>query len=188
MAGRRQSVLITSVGLTKQFALLAFPFTHLTSPGNLCNLKLVDQKKLALIIVVLLSVVGAGALFFYGTNKLGKLPSGGREIVPPTYTSPTISQEIPTLTPERIEIISKLETHTVVIQNKAFSPENLTIKLHDQVEWQNKDNETCQIKGEGWGDVPIGPGESFTQAFETVGIFTYSCALHPELTGIVVVE
>jgi len=140
----------------------------------------VDQKKQLALIVVLLLIIGGGALFLYGQSKLGRPPAERREIIP--------IQEIPTLSPERKEIISKVETNTVIIQNKSFSPQNLTIKLHDQVEWQNKDNETFQIKGEGWGDVPIGPGESFTQAFETPGTYSYSCALHPDLTGTIVVE
>lgn len=143
------------------------------------------DKKTIIIIAVLLLLVGGGGLFIYFQRKPAKQPS---VVTPPAFTTPAVSEEIPTLSPERIEIISKLETHVVVIQNKSFSPPTLTIKLHDQVEWQNKDTETFQIKGENWGNVPIEPGESFTQSFETAGTFSYSCALHPEITGTIVVE
>lgn len=143
-----------------------------------------EQKKLLFLGGVFVLLIGGVGLFIYFQNKPAKQPS----VVPPTYTTPAVSEEIPTLSPERMEIIRELETHVVAIQNKSFSPPTLTIKLHDQVEWQNKDTETFQIKGENWGNVPIEPGESFTRAFETAGTFSYSCALHPETTGTIIVE
>lgn len=150
-----------------------------------------QKKKIALIaaLALLILIIGGG-LFFLGGKKLLKPPKGEEETVfpLPVETTTTISEEIPTLSPERKEIISKLETHVVVIEKKSFSPQNLTIKLHDQVEWQNKDNETFQIKGQGWGDVPIEPGEVFSQPFENAGTFPYSCALHPDLKGTIVVQ
>lgn len=160
------------------------------------KLELMDQKKkLTLIagVVLLILVIGLGGLLFFGGGKLTLpfVPSGEqeREITspPPAQVSPP-GGEAPALTPERLEIISKIENHVVTIQNQSFSPVNLTIKPHDQVEWQNKDNENYQITGEGWGNVPIGPGESFTQSFETAGTYSYSCTLHSELTGTIVVE
>lgn len=96
--------------------------------------------------------------------------------------------ELPTLSPEEKEIISKLENHVVVIEDQSFDPKDLTIKPHDQVEWQNEDGETYQIKGDDWGDVPIEPGESFTQAFATPGTYTYGCLLHPDLSGTIIVK
>lgn len=154
-----------------------------------------QKKKLALIISIalLILIISGVVLSFRGQKKLPSpsVPAEEREIeielTPPAETTPPPGGEIPTLSPERKAIISKVETHVIVIQNKSFSPQNLTIKLHDQVEWQNKDNETYKIKGEGWGNVPIGPEESFTKAFETAGTYPYSCALHPDLTGTIVV-
>jgi len=145
----------------------------------------ISNKKILIGIAVLL-VVGS-ITFFVVTRYLSFAPKQPSTALTEVETE-VIPASIPPLTSERREIISNLETHVVTVQNSSFSPQSLTIKLHDQVEWQNKDNETHQIKGEDWGNVPIEPGESFTQAFETAGIFTYSCALHLEMTGTIVVE
>lgn len=146
-----------------------------------------DKKTLATLVILLFIIVaisvGTREYLSLSSKKLSTEPTEvERQVVPEGRVA------TPTFTPEKKEIISKLETHIVIIQNKSFSPANLTIKLHDQVEWQNKDSETYKIKGEDWGNVPIEPGESFTQAFETAGTFSYSCALHPELSGTIVVE
>jgi len=94
----------------------------------------------------------------------------------------------PTLSPEQIEVISKIETHTVEIANGQFNPSTLNIKTHDQVMWQNKDGKTHKIIGENWGNVPIENGENFTQAFDTPGTYPYSCALHPKMKGTIIVK
>lgn len=154
----------------------------------------ISNKKILVVAFIALLLVGS-ITFLVVTRYLSLAPKQPltepteveRQVVPSPILTPE-REEIPTLTPERKEIISKIETHTVTIQNRTFSPASLTIKLHDQVEWQNKDSETYKIKGEDWGNVPIEPGESFSQAFETAGTYSYSCALHPEMTGTIVVE
>lgn len=95
---------------------------------------------------------------------------------------------LPTKTPEEIKIISKIETKTVVVKNSKFDPETLMVKLHDQVVWKNEDTVNHKVKGEGWGNVPIGPGENFTQAFDKAGTYPYICALHPTMTGTIIVK
>ena len=149
-----------------------------------------DTGNKKLLVVGIVALLFVGSLTFLMLTKYSFLLPKQPLTKPTEFEGEVIPTEppLPTLSPEELEIISKLETQIIVIQNKSFSPTNLTIKLHDQVEWQNKDNETYQITGEGWGNVPIEPGESFTQAFETTGTYTYSCALHPDLTGTIVVK
>jgi plastocyanin len=144
------------------------------------------DKRLLIILIVVALGAGITVLLLIMTRPASRLTPTTQ---PTDFNQEIIQEEsIPTLSPEEIEIISKLETHVVTLENDSFSPQNLTIKHHDQVEWQNKDQETYQIKGEEWGDVPIEPGESFTQAFDQVGVYSYSCPLHPDLTGTIVVE
>lgn len=148
-------------------------------------MKNLGEKKILIVGIVVAMVIVAGAVFV--TQIMPSAP----KIEAPSTLAPVEEEpveEIPTLTPERIEIISKIETHEVSIQNNTLNPATLTIKLHDQVMWKNNGSEDYQIVGEDWGNVPIAPGESFTQAFEEAGTFTYSCALHPELTGTIIVQ
>lgn len=128
-------------------------------------------------IVAVISLV-----FFWQKKAFPKPPS-----LPSTFSPTPEHFVIPTKTPQEIEIISKIETHTVEIENDKFNPPQLQIKLHDQVVWVNKNNKTHKITGEGWGNVPIENGESFTQAFDEPGTYSYSCALHPEMRGSVTV-
>lgn len=94
----------------------------------------------------------------------------------------------PTLTPERIEIIKKMETLEVSIKSSGFDPAELRVKLHDQVTWTNNDSKNHKVAGSDWGKVTIGPGERYTKAFEKAGTFEYSCGLQPELKGKIIVE
>jgi len=93
-----------------------------------------------------------------------------------------------TLTPEEEKIIAQIKTHKVLIENGKLSPPNLTIKLYDQVEWENKDEKACQLEGEGWGNIPLQPGKRFTQSFEKTGLYPYSCGSDPQLRGTITVE
>jgi len=128
-------------------------------------------------------VIAVALLVFYQQQK--KSVSSPLKETPPTVQESTAP---PTLSPEQIEIISKIETHTVEIVNGQFNPSTLNIKAHDQVVWKNKDGKTHKVTGENWGNVPIENGESFTQSFDTPGTYPYSCALHPEMKGIIIVK
>ncbi|PIS13891.1 hypothetical protein COT65_01720 [Candidatus Shapirobacteria bacterium CG09_land_8_20_14_0_10_47_13] len=144
-----------------------------------------DKQKLSLGIF---GVVGVITLVLIGAlvtkqNQVspGTTTPGQNELAP---TSPPL----PTKTAEEIKIISQIETKVVTIKNFKFDPETLTVKLHDQVVWKNQDTVNHQIKGNNWGNVPIGPGENFTQAFDKAGTFPYVCALHPTMTGTIIVK
>jgi len=94
----------------------------------------------------------------------------------------------PTISEEQIEIAKTLEDHKVEISNGKFNPSTLEIKLHDQVTWSNKDGKAHKISGEEWGGVKIENGENFTQVFDKAGTYNYSCSLHPEMTGKIIVR
>lgn len=135
---------------------------------------------IALLVVVFIITVVSLVLF---RKKKASFKS------PPLQESSSTQQTfvIPTKTPQEIEIISKTETHTVNIENEQFNPPTLQIKLHDQVMWINKNSKIHKITGEGWGNVPIEDGESFVQAFNEPGTYSYSCALHPQIQGTIIV-
>jgi plastocyanin len=82
-------------------------------------------------------------------------------------------------------------TNQVVINNFAFSPANITVKKGTTVTWMNNDSTTHTVtendgqKGPDSGDLATGKSYSFT--FESNGTFKYHCAIHPEMTGTVIV-
>jgi len=145
------------------------------------------NKKLTYYLLAVLLIMGMGAATLVVIYKQ-------REKQPPTTVQPPAPQEKkyraapPTLSPEEIEIAKKVEDHYVDITASGFEPKEIKIKTHDQVFWTNKDNKDHKIVGEGWGNLTINPGERFLQAFRKPGTYNYSCALHPELKGTVIVE
>ena len=81
-------------------------------------------------------------------------------------------------------------TKSVRITATAFSPANITINTGDAVRWTNRDTKNHQvIANNGAFASPIlAPGKSYTRTFNTAGTFRYHDALHPSLTGRIVVK
>jgi plastocyanin len=80
-------------------------------------------------------------------------------------------------------------TKTVRITASGFSPASVTIKTGDAVRWTNNDTKNHQVVANNgtFASPTITPGRSYTHTFNTAGTFRYHDALHPSLTGRVVV-
>ncbi len=87
----------------------------------------------------------------------------------------------------------------VNIQNFAFNPGTITVRVGQQVTWMNNDSAphtttsgscsggTC-TPGPGWDSGTLNPGQSFSFTFTTAGTFTYFCRIHgAAMQGTVVV-
>lgn len=81
-------------------------------------------------------------------------------------------------------------TKAVKITATAFTPANVTIKTGDAVRWTNSDTKNHQVVANNgaFASPTIAPGKSYTHVFNTAGTFRYHDALHPSLTGKVVVS
>src|SRR5947207_15307301 len=80
-------------------------------------------------------------------------------------------------------------TKTVKVTATAFSPASVTIKTTDAVKWSNTDTKAHQVVANNgaFASPTIGAGHSWTHRFNTSGTYRYHDALHPALTGKVVV-
>ncbi len=84
--------------------------------------------------------------------------------------------------------------YEVIIQSMAFIPQTITVPLNATVRWRNKDNvaHTVTSDNASWdsGNIPVGNGKSstFSFPFTAVGTYHYHCALHPMMTGTVIVQ
>lgn len=80
-------------------------------------------------------------------------------------------------------------TKTVKITSTAFSPATVTVATTDAVKWSNKDTKTHQVVANNgaFASPIIGAGHAWTHTFNTAGTYRYHDALHPSLTGKVVV-
>jgi plastocyanin len=81
------------------------------------------------------------------------------------------------------------EVH-VAIDNFTFTPQKITVKAGDTVIWTNHDDipHTATSTTKAFDSKVRDTNESFSFTFSTPGSFSYFCALHPHMTGSVVVE
>jgi plastocyanin len=81
-------------------------------------------------------------------------------------------------------------TKTVKITATAFSPASVTIHTGDAVKWSNTDTKAHQVVANNgaFASPTIAAKHTYTHTFNTAGTFKYHDALHPALTGKVVVS
>jgi plastocyanin len=77
----------------------------------------------------------------------------------------------------------------VSIDNFAFVPATLTVKVGSTVTWTNHDEEphTVAASDGSFHSPGMGTGATFTHTFGTAGTFDYVCSIHPMMHGTVVV-
>ncbi len=80
-------------------------------------------------------------------------------------------------------------TKGVSIKATGFSPANVTIATTDAVKWTNRDTKDHQVVANNgaFASAIIHPGRSYSHTFNTAGTYRYHDALHPALTGKIVV-
>lgn len=78
----------------------------------------------------------------------------------------------------------------VKIDNFNFSPAALTVKAGTQITWTNGDDipHTVVSDGQAFKSKVLGSGEKFTFTAAKPGTYSYSCSIHPNMTGKLVVE
>ena len=72
----------------------------------------------------------------------------------------------------------------------SFDPPQINVPTGSTVSWTNEDStEHTVTSDEGLFDAgPISPGDTFDNTFDTSGEFGYHCAIHPFMTGVVIVN
>jgi plastocyanin len=78
----------------------------------------------------------------------------------------------------------------VRIVDFAFRPKAITVSKGTRVRWTNRGGTThTSTSNTGlWNSGNIAPGGTFSRLFRRAGTFRYHCAIHPSMTGRVVVK
>ena len=78
----------------------------------------------------------------------------------------------------------------VKIDNFTFNPQQVTVKAGDTVTWVNHDDipHTVTSKTMIFRSKAMDTDDKFSFTFTTPGTYPYFCALHPHMTGSIVVE
>ena len=80
--------------------------------------------------------------------------------------------------------------NTVTIQNMAFNPQTLDIKVGTTVTWINNDTVTHDVVIDSglFTSGNLTHGMSYNYTFNQTGSYPYHCAIHPSMTGTIVVS
>jgi plastocyanin len=77
----------------------------------------------------------------------------------------------------------------VTIQNFAYNPATLSVKVGTKVTWTNQDSVAHTVTfdtGGATSDI-LATGATYEQTFTSAGTLTYHCKIHPTVTGTVTV-
>ena len=138
-----------------------------------------NKTTLSIVIAVVVVVIIIGAIYFLQQSNTS--PNNN-----PTQQSQTQNNQ--PVTPTNTATSTSPATVNITIQNFAFSPSDLSIKVGDTVTWTNQDSTQHTITG---GDIqsdPLNKGQTYSFTFNTAGTFNYHCSIHPSMTGKITVQ
>jgi plastocyanin len=94
-----------------------------------------------------------------------------------------VREDAPLVTPQ------SATAGTVEIRGFAYGPVTLTVAAGTEVTWRNADSadHTVTADGGAFGSDAIASGQTFATRLRDPGTYTYFCAIHPVMTGTVVV-
>jgi plastocyanin len=80
---------------------------------------------------------------------------------------------------------ARAEVH---ISNFTFEPRTLTVPVGATVTWVNRDDELHTVTSGAFTSPALDTDESFSFHFDAPGTYVYRCAIHPQMTGTIVVQ
>ena len=141
-----------------------------------------------------LPAVAAGIATRAGTAiAVGIITNPTTTTDPPTGPAPVVSaQAMPGMSMHPTAASGQdapVATNAVAIQNFAFSPAIVTVKVGTTVTWTNRDQDahTATAMSGGFHSPTLNAGQSYQYTFTTPGRFEYLCTIHPFMTATVVV-
>lgn len=149
------------------------------------------KKVIIILIVVLVLLAVAGALVFAMKGK-----DSDKDATPTTPATPTQNQEAPAQTdatePDTTtDADVKTGAVAVTISNFAFSPSTLKVKKGSTITWTNNDSAGHTVTSDddstvsGLDSELLAQGKTFSFTFDKVGIYSYHCTPHPNMTATV---
>lgn len=151
-------------------------------------------RNTVIVIIVLIAVVLAVFLWMafskqYQNNVTVVMPTTNPVVTTP-MESPTGS---PSGTPGTTvsPSSSPVQTSKVTINNFAFNPASMSVKVGTTVTWTNNDSTIHTITGDSSGSAlksqTLQPGDTYSFTFNQAGAFPYHCSIHPNMRGTVTV-
>jgi plastocyanin len=130
------------------------------------NTSLVSMKRIPLLILALLALTAAGC----GSSS----NSSSSSSTPATTTGAATSSG---------GTAAKSGTVTIDMQNIAFNPKTVTVKVGQTVKWVNKDDVPHDVTGGPLKSSTFNKGGSYAYTPKKAGTISYVCTIHPGMTG-----
>ncbi|HUZ01900.1 MAG TPA: cupredoxin family copper-binding protein [Thermomicrobiaceae bacterium] len=129
-----------------------------------------------------------GALLSACGGAAGGQAASGAPAAPPPTADPTMSAMA--MTPPAADATPEA-TDQVTIDNFSFRPRTVVVPAGATVTWTNHDDVphtvTSNMPGL-FGSPALDTNEHYTHRFDTSGSYAYHCAIHPIMTGTVIVQ
>jgi 3',5'-cyclic-AMP phosphodiesterase len=79
-------------------------------------------------------------------------------------------------------------TTEVAIANFRFNPQTTAVRAGTTITWTNHDDIPHNVVGNEFKSPVLDTNQRYSRLFDTAGIYSYFCSIHPRMTGQVVVE
>jgi len=137
-----------------------------------------NSKFLIGIVVVVVLIVGG--VYFLNTSYSSKVN---------TNNTPTQNQGQSQTNPAGSTQTENTK-NAVTIQNFAFSPSTITVKVGDSITWTNQDTagHSATADDNSFDTGILSQGQSKSITFSKAGTYTYHCSVHPMMKATVVVQ
>ena len=78
----------------------------------------------------------------------------------------------------------------VSIDNFSFSPQTITVAAGTRVTWTNRDDvpHTVTANDNRFASQSLDTDDRYTRLFTEPGVYPYFCAVHPHMTGTIIVK
>jgi len=144
-------------------------------------------------IVILLGLFLTGCSLSNGAEQ-GRVSSGSQSTaqLPASPDSGMSNMKMPEkpASSETKEVKANSVPDQVVIENFSFVPATLTVKAGTKVTWVNRDDvpHTATDTEKRFNSKALDTDDQFAFTFSEPGTYNYFCALHPKMTGQIIVK
>ena len=142
-------------------------------------------------VVVAIFIIGIVGLIFAKVRLNPTVATSPKkttvEITPQPEVLGNVVSPAAVTTPEATPSAQRVE---VIISNLSFQQASITVGKGSTIVWRNQDTVTHTVTADdgSFNSGTIVAGDMFEQRFDKVKIYTYSCSIHPEMKGTIIVK
>ena len=150
---------------------------------------------LIIVLAIIAVLIIAGVLLIQkqetGTSSNGGAGSSGGEEISNGQTGDNNVETLPKILETGANQQETPKTYNVRIENFAYSPATIRIKVGDKILWKNYDTARHTVTSDDGNEMNselLNKGESYEHIFSTAGTYNYHCTPHPYIKGNIIVE